>query len=255
MGNTSSLIAYRRWNRLICSAILFSRLAITRKKVFRSLEAYNQIWIITAKDGTINYAHCLGCKAGLAESCSLIASVLFYLEVWTKVNGRLSCTQIKCPLILPSSANKVEYSRVRDINFKSAKKNESRLWWNDRESQWGTLGFWELGSLFWKPCSKTGGASADASGNGKLLFWPQQMQNKACTAELGAHCWFDIERNVLVNQLFVFWTRFLPRTAFHVLLQHVSAHDLSLGGNFKIGLKLFDRTTFRMTKILGRNQI
>ena len=127
MGNTSSLIAYRRWNRLICSAILFSRLAITRKKVFRSLEAYNQIRIITAKDGTINCAHCLGCKAGLAESCSLIASVLFYLEAWTKVNVKLSCTQIKCPLILPSSANKVEYSRVRDINFKSAKKMKADL--------------------------------------------------------------------------------------------------------------------------------
>ena len=127
MGNASSLIAYRRWNRLICSAILFSRLAIIRKKAFRSLKAYNQIWIITAKDGTINCAHCLGCKAGLAESCSLIASVLFYLEAWTKVNGRLSCTQIKCPLILPSSANKVEYSRVRDINFKSAKKMKADL--------------------------------------------------------------------------------------------------------------------------------
>ena len=127
MGNTSSLIAYRRWNRLICSAILFSRLAITRKKVFRSLEAYNQIRIITAKDGTINCAHCLGCKAGLAESCSLIASVLFYLEAWTKVNVKLSCTQIKCPLILPSSANKVKYSRVRNINFKSARKMKADL--------------------------------------------------------------------------------------------------------------------------------
>ena len=122
MGNASSLIAYRRWNRLICSAILFSRLAIIRKKAFRSLEAYNQIWITTAKDGTINCAHCLGCEAGLAESCSLVASVLFYLEAWTKVNGGLSCTQIKFPLILPSSANKVKYSRVRNINFKSARK-------------------------------------------------------------------------------------------------------------------------------------
>ena len=85
-------------------------------KAFRSLEAYNQmvlgfiasikghivankfvvlakvrhsqrmndslipIWIITEQEGTILSAHCLGCKAGLAESCSHIASVLFYLE-------------------------------------------------------------------------------------------------------------------------------------------------------------------------------
>ena len=90
-------------------------------------KAFLKIWIITAKDRTINSADCLGCKAGLTESCSLIASVLFYLEAWTKVNVNLSCTQIKCPLILPSSANKVEYSRVRDIYFKSAKKMKADL--------------------------------------------------------------------------------------------------------------------------------
>ena len=60
----------------------------------RMNDALIQVWIITAKDGTINCAHCLGCKAGLTESCSRIASVLFYLEAWTKVNGRLSCTQL-----------------------------------------------------------------------------------------------------------------------------------------------------------------
>ena len=101
-------------------------------KAFRSLEAYNQmvtgfiasverhivaknfvvlakvrhsqrmndslipIWIITEREGTVFSAHCLGCKAGLAESSSHIASVLFYLEAWTKINGRLSCTQVKC---------------------------------------------------------------------------------------------------------------------------------------------------------------
>ena len=91
----------------------------------RMNDALIQVWIITAKDGTINCAHCLGCKAGLTESCSRIASVLFYLEAWTKVNGRLSCTQIKCPWILSRFVNKVEYSRVRNINFKSAKRNES----------------------------------------------------------------------------------------------------------------------------------
>ena len=59
------------------------------------------------------------------------------------------------------------------------------------------------------------------------------MQNKACIAELGDHYCFDIERNVcnlyswFINYLF-FWTRFLPIAAFHVLLQHVSAHDLWL---------------------------
>ena len=33
------------------------------------------IWVIIESDGTILAAHCLGSKAGLAESCSQIASV------------------------------------------------------------------------------------------------------------------------------------------------------------------------------------
>ena len=144
---------------LLCYLVLETSFYTQKQfKAFRSLEAYNQmvsgfvynvqghmvaskfvvlakvrhsqrmnealipIWIITEKDGTINCTHCLGCKAGLAESCSHIASVLFYLEAWTKVNGRLACTQMKCSWILPSFASEVEYARVRDINFKSAKK-------------------------------------------------------------------------------------------------------------------------------------
>ena len=41
------------------------------------------IWITAEKDGTIISAHCLGCKAGVAESCSHVASVMFYIEAVT----------------------------------------------------------------------------------------------------------------------------------------------------------------------------
>ena len=132
-------------------------------KAFRSLEAYNQmvsgfitsvkghiiankfvvlakvrhsqrmndslipIWIITEREGTVLSAHCLGCKAGLAESCSHIASVLFYLEAWTKINGKLACTQVKCSWLLPAYVDHVEYSMARDINFTSTKKMKTDL--------------------------------------------------------------------------------------------------------------------------------
>ena len=133
-------------------------------KAFRSVEAYNQmvsgfitsakghiiankfvvlakvrhsqgmndslipIWIITEKDGTILSAHCLGCKAGLAESCSHIASVLFYVEAWTKINGKLACTQVKCSWLLPSFVDHVEYARARDINFTSTASWSRSVW-------------------------------------------------------------------------------------------------------------------------------
>ena len=80
------------------------------------------IWVISENDRTILSAHCFGCKAGLAESCSHIASVLFYLEATTRIHGKLACTQVKCSWILPTYVNEVPYARAKDIDFSSAKK-------------------------------------------------------------------------------------------------------------------------------------
>lgn len=85
------------------------------------------IWIIADKDGTILSAHCLNCKAGLAESCSHVASVLFYIEAWNRIHGKLACTQVKCSWLLPTYVNEVEYKRVKDIDFRSAKKLKESL--------------------------------------------------------------------------------------------------------------------------------
>ncbi|KAI8491003.1 hypothetical protein Bbelb_314220 [Branchiostoma belcheri] len=85
------------------------------------------LWLIIRTDGAVISAHCLGCKAGLAESCSHVASVLFYLECWTRINGKLACTQVKCSWILPTYVKEVPYARVRDIDFTSAKKLKEKL--------------------------------------------------------------------------------------------------------------------------------
>ena len=85
------------------------------------------LWIITNRDGTILSAHCAGCIAGLGECCSHIASVLFYIEFWTRVNGKLSCTQVKCTWILPRHVKQVDYARIKDIDFTSAKKLKENL--------------------------------------------------------------------------------------------------------------------------------
>ena len=117
-------------------------------KAFKSLEAYNQmvsgfitsvqgkviagkylvlakvrhlqrmndppipVWVISSQEGTIISAHCMGCKAGLAETCSHVASVLFYIEAWTRINGKLACMQVKCTWLLPSYVNEVTYARA-----------------------------------------------------------------------------------------------------------------------------------------------
>ena len=54
----------------------------------RMNDALISVWILAEKDGTVRSAHCLGCKAGLSESCSHVASVLFYVEAWTRIRGQ-----------------------------------------------------------------------------------------------------------------------------------------------------------------------
>ena len=83
------------------------------------------LWIITHKEGTVICAHCTGCMAGLGECCSHIASVLFYLETWTRIYGKLSCTQVKCTWLLPTYVKEVTYDKVKNINFNSARKLKS----------------------------------------------------------------------------------------------------------------------------------
>ena len=85
------------------------------------------VWIITSKEGTVISAHCLGCKAGLSETCSHVASLLFYIEAWTRIHGKLACTQVKCTWLLPTYVSEVPYAKVQDINFQSAKKLKENL--------------------------------------------------------------------------------------------------------------------------------
>ncbi len=42
------------------------------------------LWIITDNNGTVLFAHCVGCMTGQGECCSHIASVLFYVEAWNR---------------------------------------------------------------------------------------------------------------------------------------------------------------------------
>ena len=93
----------------------------------RMNESPVQLWIIMTKDGTILSAHCHGCMAGLGECCSHVASIIFYLEISTRVNEKLTCTQVKCSWILPATVKNVDYLRMKDIDFTSARKMKSDL--------------------------------------------------------------------------------------------------------------------------------
>ena len=100
--NFKSLQAY---NQVISGFVMsvqgkvISDLFVVIGKVRRSQKMNDpliKVWIITNKEGVIASAHCFDCLAGLAESCSHIASTLFYIEAWTRIHGKLACTQVKC---------------------------------------------------------------------------------------------------------------------------------------------------------------
>ena len=93
----------------------------------RMNDPFVTLWIITEENGTVLFAQCIGCMAGQGECCSHIASVLFYIEAWNRVNEKLSCTQVKCSWLMPTAVKEVPYAPVADINFRSAKKLKQNL--------------------------------------------------------------------------------------------------------------------------------
>lgn len=85
------------------------------------------IWIIDEENGMTLSVNSLHCEAGLAKSCFYIAGVLFYIKAWNPIHGKIACTQVKCLWLLPTYVNKVEYERVKDIDFRSPKKLKESL--------------------------------------------------------------------------------------------------------------------------------
>ena len=83
-------------------------------------------WILIKRDGEIRCAHC-NCMAGLGETCTHTAAVLFYLEAAARIQGKQTCTQRKCKWILPSFQKDVEYLPIKDIDFTSAKGKKRKL--------------------------------------------------------------------------------------------------------------------------------
>ncbi|KAL3861236.1 hypothetical protein ACJMK2_007284 [Sinanodonta woodiana] len=75
-------------------------------------------WIIASPQGTLLSAHCT-CMAGLGESCSHVAALLFYIEEMQKYRERVSVT-CKLAYWKKPSKKSVEYKELSCIDFRSA---------------------------------------------------------------------------------------------------------------------------------------
>ena len=73
-------------------------------------------WVVCENSGKVLSAHC-DCMAGLGESCSHVASLLWAIEAGCKRRDSLTVTDKKAYWVLPTSVKTVRYARVKDINF------------------------------------------------------------------------------------------------------------------------------------------
>ena len=65
--------------------------------------------------------------AGLGETYTHIAAVLFYLEALYRIEEVQTCTLQQCEWIIPASLKSVDYLPIQDIDFTSARGNKRKL--------------------------------------------------------------------------------------------------------------------------------
>lgn len=65
--------------------------------------------------------------AGLGETCTHVAAVLFFLEALYRLQGKETCTEKQCEWIMPKFQKNMEYLPLKGIDFTSAKGKKKKL--------------------------------------------------------------------------------------------------------------------------------
>ena len=73
-------------------------------------------WVIAEVGGKIVGGHC-DCMAGLGETCSHVASMLWAIESGIRLRDPMTVTQKKAYWVIPNSVKEVPYAPIMDINF------------------------------------------------------------------------------------------------------------------------------------------
>ena len=74
-------------------------------------------WIAVRMNGTVEYGHCT-CMAGLGETCSHIAAILYWLETAARITKTTSCTSMPnswLPPALPRTCTEVPYVTLEEL--------------------------------------------------------------------------------------------------------------------------------------------
>ena len=79
------------------------------------------------ENGEILSAHCT-CMAGLAEACTHITAILFWVEMSIKIRNSKTVTYKLAYWVNPSMPDKqINPQMIKNINFRSAKKKRDNF--------------------------------------------------------------------------------------------------------------------------------
>lgn len=81
--------------------------------------------LLMKADARAVHGHCL-CMAGLGETCSHIAALLFYMQLRLEVEKGKSCTDVNNKW-LPAHKRKVVPAPIAEMNFSSAQMRRRQL--------------------------------------------------------------------------------------------------------------------------------
>ena len=83
-------------------------------------------WVVAECTGKILAAHC-DCVAGLGETCSHVASLLFAIESGVRIRDSMTVTQKKAYWVMPTGIKEVHYAPVKYIDFVGKKGSAAIL--------------------------------------------------------------------------------------------------------------------------------
>ena len=92
----------------------------------RLSESPLQAWFICGEEGNVITAHC-NCMAGLGETCSHLAAMMFFVEAAVRLKDKKTVTQEAAYWKLPSVKKQIEYAPIKDIDFISSRHLKKEL--------------------------------------------------------------------------------------------------------------------------------
>ena len=100
-------------------------------------------WVVAEQSGKVVCGHC-NCKAGLGESCSHVASLLWAVEAGVRVRNSMTVTRKKAYWLMPHAMKDVPYASVKKINFVGKRQSLAKF-----------HSYGECSSASFMPCTTT----------------------------------------------------------------------------------------------------